>query len=40
MGFERVASVLALHCSTNLAMKSHALEARQFIELILTNERK
>ena len=36
MGFEPMASVLALQCSTNRAMKTHMLGADQFIELIFT----
>ena len=33
-GFEPVASVLALQCSPSWAMKTHTLEAGQFIEFI------
>ena len=33
-GFEPVASALALQCSPNWAMKTHTLEAGQFIEFI------
>ena len=33
-GFEPVASALALQCSTSLTMKTHTLEAGQFIEFI------
>ena len=33
-GFEPVASAFALQCSTSWAMKTHTLEACQFIELI------
>ena len=35
MGFEPMASALALRCSTNWAMKT-SLEAGQFVEFILT----
>ena len=38
-GFERMASALALQCSTNWAMKTHILGAGQFIEFILTRDR-
>ena len=38
-GFEPMASVLALQCSTNWAMKTHILGAGQFIEFILTRDR-
>ena len=38
-GFEPMASALALQCSTNWAMKTHILEAGQFIEFILTRDR-
>ena len=35
MGFEQMASVLALQCSTNWAMMTHTLGAGQFIEFIV-----
>ena len=35
-----MASALALQCSTNWAMKTHILGAGQFIEFILTRDRK
>ena len=35
MGFEPMASALALQCSTNWAMKTHTLGAGQFIEFIV-----
>ena len=35
-GFEPMASVLALQCSTNWAMKTHTLGAGQFVEFIIT----
>ena len=34
-GFEHMASVLALQCATNWAMKTHTLGAGQFVELIV-----
>ena len=34
-----MAFALALQCSTNWAMKTHTLEAGQFLELILTRKR-
>ena len=39
MGFEPMASALALQCSTNWAMKTHMLEADQFIEFNSTRDR-
>ena len=38
-GFEPMTSVLALQCSTNWAMKTHALGEGQFVEFNLTRER-
>ena len=35
MGFEPMASALELQCSTNWAMKTHTLEAGQFLEFIV-----
>ena len=39
MGFEPMASVLALQFSTIWAMKTHTLGMGLFVELILTHER-
>ena len=38
-GFKRMASALALRCSTNWVMKTHMLAADQFIEFVFTRDR-
>ena len=39
MGFQAIATMLALQCSTNQAMKTHTLGAGQFVAFILTRGR-